>query len=290
MEIPVLCSIGCEIAVAQKRIPLFVDKETDTVVNSLADYRCDSFDALKEKLVADGVCVYGHQSLIQWVAHELTGDDKCGVCVLALGAVGSELSEARQRIPLFCEEDLETVKESLKGYRSYSDSIFNYLLSKDKICVYGDAALVVELIMGLVTLKKLNNERELSFYYEPEIVNSLFSKPDDEKTTESLPGLDELMASYENYDSKLFSKAINKKFCDELQKMIESGADVDAMSKVVSFMKEKGLYPSKERMKQLFEAAFAIYESMPEGASKQRFNDFCWTLKDMLYFVVKRKN
>ena len=99
-------------------------------------------------------------------------------------------------------------------------------------------------------------------------------------------GLRDLMNLFDEYHAIMPSNALIDRFSDELDTLLEAkSVDVVEVSDIVSFMKEKQLYPDKVRIDQLFAKALGRLKIMPEGEEKQRFNEVCLDLKDILRFV-----
>ena len=65
-----------------------------------------------------------------------------------------------------------------------------------------------------------------------------------------------------------------------------SSFEVVEVADIVSFMKEKQLYPDKTRIDRLFNKALGRWRIMPEGEEKERFNLVCLDLKDMRWFFT----
>lgn len=99
-------------------------------------------------------------------------------------------------------------------------------------------------------------------------------------------GLRELMNLFDEYQTIMPFNALIDRFSDGLDTLLEAkSVDVVEVADIVAFMKEKQLYPDKTRIDQLFNKALCRLKFMPEGEEKQRFNQTCWDLKDILRFV-----
>ena len=99
-------------------------------------------------------------------------------------------------------------------------------------------------------------------------------------------GLRELMNLFDEYQAIMPFNALIDRFSDGLDTLLEAKSiNVVEVADIVAFMKEKQLYPDKTRIDQLFTKALSRLKIMPEGGEKQRFNQVCWDLKDILRFV-----
>ena len=98
--------------------------------------------------------------------------------------------------------------------------------------------------------------------------------------------LNELMVHFDEYRTIIPFNALIDRFSDELESRLNSTSlDVAEMADIISFMKEKQLYPDKTRIDRIFTLASDKFKMMPESAEKQRFNEVCWDLKDILRYV-----
>ena len=101
-------------------------------------------------------------------------------------------------------------------------------------------------------------------------------------------GLRELMNLFEEYQTIMPYNALIDRFSDGLETLLDSSSlEVVEVADIVSFMKEKQLYPEKSRINRIFTKALGRWRIMPEGEEKQRFNQVCWVLKDILDYVYK---
>lgn len=108
-----------------------------------------------------------------------------------------------------------------------------------------------------------------------------------EPNNEIKAGLQDIMLHFDHYQTQAPFNALTKKFTDDLLLMLQQDIDIPSLHSVIQFMKAHALYPEKKRMEQLFETAFNIYKSMAEGEQKQRFNEVCCELKEMLRFTFR---
>lgn len=93
----------------------------------------------------------------------------------------------------------------------------------------------------------------------------------------------ELMNLYDEYQTIMPSYAMIDRFSEGLEMMLDSKRfEVAEMADIVTFMKEKQLYPDKTRIDQIFTKAVNRLKIMPEGEEKQRLNKVCMDLKAML--------
>lgn len=98
--------------------------------------------------------------------------------------------------------------------------------------------------------------------------------------------LHELMDHFDEYRTFIPFYTLIDRFSDSLDTMLEEkNTDVVEVVDIVAFMKEKQLFPGKERIDQIFNKAFGRLKVMPEGEEKQRFNQVCLDLKDILRYV-----
>lgn len=96
----------------------------------------------------------------------------------------------------------------------------------------------------------------------------------------------ELMNLFEEYKTIMPYNALIDKFSDGLEALLDaSSLEVVEVADIVTFMKEKKLYPDKERIERLLTKASDRWRIMPEGEEKQRFNLVCLDLKDILRWV-----
>lgn len=102
-----------------------------------------------------------------------------------------------------------------------------------------------------------------------------------EANDEIKASLQDIMLHFDDYKD-ILPWSLTNKFVNDLLPMLKPDADTDELQAVVDFMKAHSLYPDKKRMEQLFDAAFVIYKSLEEGGQKQRFNEVCYKLKEML--------
>ena len=98
-------------------------------------------------------------------------------------------------------------------------------------------------------------------------------------------GLQELMNLFEEHQTIIPSNALIDRFSNELEAMLDSNFNVVEVASIVSFMKERQLYPDKQRIDRIFSTALKRLKVMPEGEEKQRFNTVCNELKEILRFV-----
>ena len=101
--------------------------------------------------------------------------------------------------------------------------------------------------------------------------------------------LQDIMLHFDHYKTQLPLNALTQKFAKDLQVMLQQGYETRCLQSVIQFMKTHALYPEKKRMEQLFETAFNSYKSMDEGEQKQRFNEVCCELKEMLKFTFRNQ-
>ena len=99
-------------------------------------------------------------------------------------------------------------------------------------------------------------------------------------------GLRELMNLFDEYQAIMPFNALIDRFSDGLGTLLDAtSVNVTEVADIVSFMKEKQLYPDKASIDHLFAKALGRLKIMPEGEEKQRFNEVCLDLKDILRFV-----
>ena len=98
--------------------------------------------------------------------------------------------------------------------------------------------------------------------------------------------LRELMNLFEEYHTIMPSNTIIDRFSDGLETMLDANnIEVDELADIVSFMKQKQLYPDKKRIDRIFTKALDRLKIMPEGSQKQQLNQACVELKDILRYV-----
>lgn len=98
--------------------------------------------------------------------------------------------------------------------------------------------------------------------------------------------LHELMNLFEEYQTIMPYNALIDRFSDGLETMLDASSfEVVESADIVTFMKERQLYPDKTRIERLFNKALGRWRIMPEGEEKQRFNTVCLDLKDILKCV-----
>ena len=248
--------IGCELSLASQLIPLFVDTQTEAVIDKLLAYSCASCRDFDNQLKADGICLFGHGDLVKEVIFALVTEDQfyktAAACVL-----GSELNQAKTMIPLFREENYDTVRNTLKVYASGSHRDLDDKLKSAGIVVFGDGEYVRRLIVDLTMDKKISREHNIYI-----CVASEFGKLD------------------------LTEKP--KSEAQKIQELIELGTDTEKLAEMVRSAKENHNYPTKEEMIQLFESAFAASKTK-EGDEALLYDQICRDLKEMLYAVHRQE-
>ena len=95
--------------------------------------------------------------------------------------------------------------------------------------------------------------------------------------------LRELMNRFEEYQTILPYNALIDSFSNGLETLLDSSRlEVVEVAEIVSFMKDKQLYPSKTCIERIFNKAVNRFKNMEAGEERQRFNSVCMDLKDML--------
>ena len=95
--------------------------------------------------------------------------------------------------------------------------------------------------------------------------------------------LRELMNLFDEYQTIMPFNALIERFADGLETLLDaSSLEVVEIADIVTFMKERKLYPDKTRIERLFNKALGRWRIMPEGEEKQRFNAVCEDLKVIL--------
>lgn len=98
--------------------------------------------------------------------------------------------------------------------------------------------------------------------------------------------LNELMNLFDEYQAIVPSNALIERFADGLETLLDaSRLEVVEVSDIVTFMKERQLYPDKTRINQIFTKAVNRLNNMPKGEEEQRFNAVCVDIKDILRWV-----
>ena len=157
MNVEIVCYIGSEISVASKRIPLFLTKELEAVIETLKDYRVNSYEVLEERLKANGICVFGHGDVIEELIYELTAENtRIFNNYVILGRLGCHLGLAKRRLPLYGEEVYNAVKDSLKSFQCTSYHGINETLEIDNTAIYGEVEVVNKLVFDLIETKHVS--------------------------------------------------------------------------------------------------------------------------------------
>ena len=99
--------------------------------------------------------------------------------------------------------------------------------------------------------------------------------------------LDELMTHFEQDPNAIPRPALIDSFCNGLEKMLEDNADANEIAKVAAFMKHHQIFPDKQRIEKLYNAAFNRLKATPQGAGWQQLNAACFDLKDILMYVFR---
>lgn len=249
--------LGCELPLASKRIPLFVDTQTEAVIDELRAYSCASSKDFDDGLKADGVCLYGHGDLIPEVISALAADDKPLQKTAIALFLGSGLSFAKTRIAIYSDKDYDAARDALKIYASESYEILNKKLMSMGINVFGSGDYVYRLVFELTTDGKMSNEHNI------------------------------VLCANRNL-SGLFATEKPKSEAQKILELIGSGDDVEKLAETVRSAKENQPYPSKEEMIQLFEAAFAASKTK-EGDESLLYDQICRDLKEMLYAAHRQE-
>ena len=241
---------------ASKLIPLFVDKQTEAVIDELLAYSCASCIDFDNQLKADGICLFGHGDLVKEVIFALVTDNQ--FCrITAACVLGSELNRAKTMIPLFQEKDYDAVRDSLKIYFSRSHRDLNDKLKSAGINVFGEGEYLRRLIVDLTMDKIISNEHNIYICVASEF-------------------------------GKLDAKEKPKSEAEKKQEMIELGKDIEQLIEIVKSAKDNHNYPTKEKLIQLFEAAFAASKTK-EGDEALLYDQICRDLKEMLYAVHRQE-
>lgn len=95
--------------------------------------------------------------------------------------------------------------------------------------------------------------------------------------------LHELMNLFEEYQTIMPFNALIDRFSEGLETVLDASSfEVVEVADIVTFMKDRQLYPDKTRIERLFNKALDRWRIMPEGEEKQRVNTVCEDLKKML--------
>lgn len=129
---------------------LLVEKDFDAVMDALEAYHGNSQVDLNERLVTDGICVFGHGELIRRLRLELGDDKGSRMKSVCFGVVGCELGTAKERIALFSENDIENAKGRLLTYQCGSYGLLKKMLEANHTIVYGLPDLVAKSVSVLV--------------------------------------------------------------------------------------------------------------------------------------------
>lgn len=98
--------------------------------------------------------------------------------------------------------------------------------------------------------------------------------------------IQDVMQHFEQYCEKMPLKALIDLFSDELEKLIAGNGDVAQFAIVVSFMREKQLYPDKNRIDKILSAAVKWSKKMSaEGNENSILDRACFELRDILTYV-----
>lgn len=101
--------------------------------------------------------------------------------------------------------------------------------------------------------------------------------------------LRELMNLFEEYNTIMPFNALIDRFSDGLETLLDASSfEVGEVADIIAFMKEKQLYPDKNRIDGIFTKALNRLKIMSEREDKQRFNAVCMDLKDMLRWIFTR--
>lgn len=96
--------------------------------------------------------------------------------------------------------------------------------------------------------------------------------------------LQELMEHYDKYCNATPMNALIDRFSNELKMLLSARSDARRFAEIVSFMKEKHLYPDRKRIDEIFNASVQ-WTKNADGEEKQLVNAACFELKDMLKYV-----
>ena len=249
--------IGCELPLASKRIALFVDTQTEAVIDELRAYSCASAKDFDDGLKADGVCLYGHGDLVPDVISALAADDKPLQKTAIALFLGSGLSFAKTRIAIYSDKDYDAARDALKLYASESYEDLNKKLMSMGINVFGSGEYVWRLVFDLTTDGKMSNEHNI------------------------------LLCANRNL-SGLIATEKPKSESQKKQELIELGKDIEQLAEIVKSAKDNHNYPTKEELIQLFEAAFAVSKTK-EGDEALLYDQICRDLKEMLYAAHRQE-
>ena len=126
------------------------------MLGTLKDYHDNSYEALEERLKADGICVFGHGDVIKELIHELTSENIGSFDIVVFRVLGYSINDAEKRIALFREEDYDAVKNCLSALQCNSYNDLNQTLEADKTNVYGEVELLSKLIVDLAETKNVS--------------------------------------------------------------------------------------------------------------------------------------
>lgn len=74
-------------------------------------------------------------------------------------------------------------------------------------------------------------------------------------------------------------------FCDGLETLLQEENNAETFAQKVTFMKDNKLFPNKQQIDKLYDAAVKKTNSLPQGEAKDRFTAACKDLRDILQYL-----
>lgn len=102
--------------------------------------------------------------------------------------------------------------------------------------------------------------------------------------------LDELMTQFEQDSNAMPSYILIDGFCNGLKKLLEEDTAAHDIAKAAAFMKQHQLYPDRQHIESLYQAAYDKLKSSPQGEDWQQLNAACRDLLEMLRYVFKHSS
>lgn len=95
----------------------------------------------------------------------------------------------------------------------------------------------------------------------------------------------DLMDNFERHKNRMPFNTLIDMFFDEVETCLDSSSDIGELAQIVSFVKDRQLFPDKTRIDRVFNKAVRELNEMSAIEEKQRFNMVCNDLKDILRYV-----
>ena len=152
-----VCFLGCDLQIAEKKIPLFHEEEKEAVKGSLAQFFCGTYGELKEKLKEAGTVVFGEGDLLGALVSDLT--------------VKKTVSNEHNVI-IFGEvrKDQTVLFDKIKGHADKPKSEFQEMLSMIESGT--DTEKLAEMVSSAKADKRYPSKEEMTRLFEAAFVAS----------------------------------------------------------------------------------------------------------------------